>query len=82
MGPKALESGACNNHWENNQLHPTTNDTPLPKEGPLFNHAVNIREKVKHELRVTSSNPRVRRLKARVVRLKAQVRRLKARVRR
>ena len=52
MVPKALESGACNNHWENNQLHPTTNDTPLPKEGPLFTHAVNIREKEKHELRV------------------------------
>ena len=50
--------------------------------------------KVKHELRVTSSNPRVassnprvtsshprvRRLKARVARLKTRVRRLKARV--
>ena len=29
--------------------------------------------KVKHELRVTSSNPRVRRLKVRVVRLKARI---------
>ena len=38
------------------------------------------RGKVKHQLRVTSSNPRFRRLKARVARLKAQVRRLKARV--
>ena len=38
------------------------------------------RGKVKHELGVTSSNPRNRRLKARVARLRARVRRLKARV--
>ena len=38
------------------------------------------RGKVKHKLRVTSSNPRDRRLKARVARLRARVRRLKARV--
>ena len=36
----------------------------------------------KSETRVTSSNPRLRRLKARVARLKARVVRLKARVRR
>ena len=36
--------------------------------------------KVKQELRVTSSNPRVRTLKARVARLKARAWRLKARV--
>ena len=44
-----------------------------------------VRGKVKHELRVTSSNPRVGSLKARVTqvgRLKAQVEGLKARVRR
>ena len=36
--------------------------------------------KVKHELRVTSSNPRVRRLKARVARLKARIEAIKPRV--
>ena len=37
-------------------------------------------EEWKSKTQVTSSNPRVRRLKARVVRLKARVARLKARV--
>ena len=46
----------------------------------VFNVPDNNSGKVKHELRVTSSNTRVRRLKARVGRLKAQVARLKARV--
>ena len=52
---------------------------------PCFSIFNNIRpqpyrRRVKHELRVTSSNPRVVRLKARVVRLKARVRRLKAQI--
>ena len=51
--------------------------------GFYINHIINTISlnggKVKHELRVTSSNPRVRRLKARVARLKAPVRRLNAR---
>ena len=41
---------------------------------------VNNGKTVKHELQVTSSNSRVRRLKPRVARLKARVARLKARV--
>ena len=58
--------------------------------GFYINHIINKISlnggKVKHKLRVTSSNPRVtgsnprvRRLKARVARLKAPVRRLNAR---